>query len=48
VTRTTGKAAEGKTVSQHDFQAAPRRLQVAIHPKFAFSRLEKHGFAFKN
>jgi hypothetical protein len=35
----TGKVAKCTTVSQHDFQS--RRLQVAIHTKFAFSRPEK-------
>jgi hypothetical protein len=40
----TGKA-KGTTVSQHDFQAASRRLQVVIHTKFAFFRLEQYGYS---
>jgi hypothetical protein len=45
-TTVTGKT-KGTTVSQHDFQAAYRRLQVVIHTKFAFSRLEQYGFGFE-
>ena len=37
-TTVTDKA-KGTTVSEHDFQAASRRLQVVIHTKFGFSRL---------
>jgi hypothetical protein len=42
-TTVTGKA-KGTTVSQHDFQAASRRLQVVIHTKFAYSGLEQYGY----
>jgi hypothetical protein len=47
----TGKACSERhhcisTCMINDFQATSRRFQVAIHTKFAFSRLEQYGFAF--